>query len=548
MSDKDVENQLRLTNTELNRRIALLEKTLLEKERIEAECKRLIMAIEQTGEVIVMTDDRGIIQFVNQAFERTTGYKRKEAVGQNICILKSGEQGKLFYRDLWDTISSGKTWVGRMINKRKDGTLYTEGMTISPVSDASGRIVDYVAIKRNITENLRLAAQYQQTQKMEAIGRLADGVAHDFNNMLGVIIGYTELVLSKIDLIQPAHAYLEEILKAAKRSTDIISKLLAFARRQTIAPRVLDLNEVVDNTLKMLRRLIGENIGLKWIPEDNLWRVNMDPTQVDQVLANLLMNARDAIAGVGKITIETAKVTLDDIYCANHMGSIPGEYVILAISDDGCGMDKETLNKVFEPFFTTKAGSHQGTGLGLATVYGIVKQNNGFIDVYSEPGKGTTFKIYLHRHAADEAVETRKELVSDIPQRRSETVLVAEDEILILKLTGKVLEELGYTVLLANTPDKAIRLAKEHTGEIHLIVADVIMPEMNGRDLVKQLQSIYPNLKALYMSGYSASVIARRGLHDEGVHFIQKPFSKKELADKTRRALEKEMTKEGNGA
>jgi two-component system cell cycle sensor histidine kinase/response regulator CckA len=545
MSDKNVENELRLTNAELNRRIALLEETLLEKKKTEAESKQLMAAIEQAGEAIVITDAQGIIQFVNSVFERTTGYSRKEAIGQNLDILNSGEQDELFYRDLWNTISSGRIWVGRMVNKRKDGTLYTEGMTISPVFDTSGRIVNYISIKRNITENLRLAAQYQQSQKMEAVGRLADGVAHDFNNMLGVIIGYTELVLSKIEPIQPVRAYLEEILKAARRSTDIISKLLAFARRQSIAPSILDLNEVVDNTLKMLRRLIGEDIDLKWIPEANLWRVSMDPTQVDQVLANLLMNARDAIAGVGKITIETAKVTLDETYCANHMGSIPGEYVMLAISDDGCGMDRETLNKVFEPFFTTKVGS-QGTGLGLATVYGIVKQNNGFIDVHSEPGEGTTFKIYLHRHAADEAVETREEPVSEIQQRRGETVLVAEDEILILKLTGKVLEELGYTVLLANTPNKAMRLAEEHTGEIHLIVADVIMPEMNGRDLVKQVQSIYPNLKALYMSGYSASVIARRGLLDEGVKFIQKPFSKKELADKTRIALGKEIIKEGS--
>jgi two-component system cell cycle sensor histidine kinase/response regulator CckA len=545
MSDKNVENELRLTNAELNRRIALLEETLLEKKKTEAECKQLMAAIEQAGEAIVITDAQGIIQFVNSVFERTTGYSRKEAIGQNLDILNSGEQDELFYRDLWNTISSGRIWVGRMVNKRKDGTLYTEGMTISPVFDTSGRIVNYISIKRNITENLRLAAQYQQSQKMEAVGRLADGVAHDFNNMLGVIIGYTELVLSKIEPIQPVRAYLEEILKAARRSTDIISKLLAFARRQSIVPSILDLNEVVDNTLKMLRRLIGEDIDLKWIPEANLWRVSMDSTQVDQVLANLLMNARDAIAGVGKITIETAKVTLDETYCANHMGSIPGEYVMLAISDDGCGMDRETLNKVFEPFFTTKVGS-QGTGLGLATVYGIVKQNNGFIDVHSEPGEGTTFKIYLHRHAADEAVETREEPVSEIQQRRGETVLVAEDEILILKLTGKVLEELGYTVLLANTPNKAMRLAEEHTGEIHLIVADVIMPEMNGRDLVKQVQSIYPNLKALYMSGYSASVIARRGLLDEGVKFIQKPFSKKELADKTRIALGKEIIKEGS--
>lgn len=542
MSDKDIENQLRLTNTELNRRIALLEKTLLEKNKAEAESRQLIAAIEQAGEAIAMTDARGIIQFVNAAFERMTGYSRKEAVGQNMRILKSGKQDELFYRNFWNTISvSGKTWVGRMVNKRKNGTLYTEGMTISPVSDASGRIVNYVTLKRDITENLRLAAQFQQAEKMESVAQLAGGVAHDFNNMLGVIIGYTELVLNKIEPVLPVNAYLEEILKAAKRSTDVISKLLAFARRQSIAPKVLDLNEVVDNTLENLKRLIGEDIELSWIPEDNLWRVNMDPSQIDQVLANLLINARDAIAGVGKITIETKKVILDEAYCANHLGAVPGEFVMLAVSDDGCGMDKETITKVFEPYFSTK-GKAQETGLGLATVYGIVKQNNGYTTVYSEPEKGTTFKVYLPRHAADEVVESRQEPVAEIPQSRGQTVLVVEDEILILKLTGKVLEELGYTVLLANTPDKAMRLAKEQSGEIHLIVADVVLPEMNGRELVKQLQSIHPNLKALFMSGYTASVIARRGLLDEGALFLQKPFSKKELADKARIALGKEVS------
>ncbi len=546
MSDKNIENELRLTNTELNRRIALLEEELQKKERTEAKHKRLIMAVEQTGEAIVMTDIRGMIQFVNPAFERMTGYSRKEVVGQNMRILKSGEQDEQFYRNLWNTISNGKTWVGRMVNKRKDGILYTEGMTISPVCDASNRIIHYVAIKRDVTESLRLAAQFQKAQKMEYVSELAGSVAHDFNNMIGVIMGYTELVLNKIEpAAQPERAYLEEILKATKRSIDIIQKLLAFARRQSITPRVIDLNEIVDNMLRMLRRLIGEDIDLEWIPEANLWRINIDPAQVDQILANLLINARDAIAGVGKITIETSKITLDETYCANHAGFTPGEFVMLAISDDGCGMDKESLKKVFEPFFTTK-GERQGIGLGLATVYGIVKQNNGFINVYSEPGEGTTFKIYLPRHAADEAVDTLKGPAVETLQSRGETVLVAEDEILILQLTGKVLEELGYTVLLANTPGKAIRLAKEHTGEIHLIVVDVIMPEMNGRDLVKQIQSIYPNLKVLFMSGYTASVIARRGLLDEPTLFLQKPFSKKELAEKARMALGKEITKEGS--
>ncbi len=539
MSDKDIENRFQLMNAELNKRIAYLENALMEKHKAQTEHELLMAAIEQAGEAIVITDAQGTIQFVNTVFERMTGYNRIEAIGKNMRILKSGKQDNQFYHDFWNTISgAGKTWVGRMVNKRKNGTLYTEGMTVSPVCDALGQIVNYITITRDITENLRLATQSQKAEKMEAVAQLAGGVAHDFNNMLGVIIGYTELVMNKIEPILPVQAYLEEILKAARRSTDVISKLLAFARRQSITPKVLDLNEVVESTLGTLERLIGEDVELVWVPEVNIWRVNIDPGQIDQILANLIINARDAITRVGKITVETKKVVLDEAYCADHLGASPGEFVMLAVSDDGSGMDKETLAKVFEPYFTTKAGA-QETGLGLATVYGIVKQNNGYIDVYSEPEKGATFKIYLPRHAADETVEGKQEGVVELPQSGGETVLVAEDEILILKLTGRVLEELGYNVLLANTPDKAIRLAREHSGEIHLVVADVVMPEMNGRELVKRLQSFHPNLKSLYMSGYTASVISRRGLLDEGTFFLQKPFSKKELAEKTRMALGK---------
>lgn len=500
----------------------------------EVERKRLMAAIEQAGEAIVMTDAQGIIQFVNPAFERTTGYSRKEAVGQNPRILKSGEHDELFYRNLWDTISGGRTWAGRMVNKRKDGTLYTEETTISPVRDASGRIVNYVAVKRDITENLRLAAQFQQSQKMEAMGRLAGGVAHDFNNMLGVILGYAELALCQVDPAQPLHADLEEILKAANRSTDITRQLLAFDRKQTIIPVVLDLNQTVESMLKMLRRLIGEDIDLAWLPEVGVCPINMDPVQVDQILVNLCVNARDAIADVGKVAIETGNAVFDETYCADHAGFGAGEYVLLAISDDGCGIDKEILDRIFEPFFTSK-GVGQGTGLGLSTVYGIVKQNNGFINVYSEPGKGTTFRIYLPRYA-DQAVVTQREKAAEIPLSRGETVLVVEDEAANLQMDKIMLERLGYRVLAAGTPDEAIGLAEKHSSEIHLLVTDVVMPEMNGWDLAERLQSLYPSMKILFMSGYTANVIAHRVL-DVGVNFIQKPFSMKDLAVKVRDAV-----------
>ena len=385
-------------------------------------------------------------------------------------------------------------------------------------------------------EQMELTAQFQQAQKMESVGRLAGGVAHDYNNMLGVILGFTELAIEKVNPSEPLHADLMEILAAAKRSTAITRQLLAFARKQTIEPKVLDINETVDSMLKMLRRLIGEDIDLAWMPESNMWSIKIDPAQVEQILANLCVNARDAIGGVGKVTIETHTITFDDAYCAEHTGFVPGNFVLLAVSDDGCGMDEETRENIFEPFFTTKE-LNQGTGLGLATVYGIVKQNNGFINVYSEPGKGTTFRIYLPRHKG-QAKKTREQATAEILASRGERVLLVEDETAIRKMAQKMLERLGYQVLTAAAPGEALRLAEEHRNGIQLLITDVVMPEMNGRDLANQLQNQYPDIKILYMSGYTANVIAHRGVLDEGVQFIQKPFSKTDLGIKVRAILD----------
>lgn len=510
---------------------------LTSQNRTRAERKRLIAAVEQAGEAIVITDARGSILFVNPAFVRMTGYSAAEAIGRNPRILKSGEQDEPFYRNLWTTISSGNTWSGRMVNRRKDGTLYTDETTIAPVRDALNQIVNYVAVNRDLTEHLRLSAQFFQAQKMEAVGLLAGGVAHDYNNMLTVIIGYAELALRKVDPSQPLHGDLEEIVKAAKHSTDITRQLLAFARKQTIIPVVLELNQSVESMLKMLQRLIGEDIDLAWLPGNGLFQVKMDPAQINQILANLCVNSRDAIAGVGKITIETENAALDNSYCAHHVGFVAGEYVQLAVSDDGCGMDKETVSQIFEPFFTSK-GAGQGTGLGLSTVYGIVKQNNGFINVYSEPGKGTTFRIYLPRYA-DQPVVPRPEEAAEIPHGHGETVLVVEDEPAIQAVSKILLEELGYRVLVAGTPGEAIGLAEEYASRIDLIITDVVMPEMNGRVLAERVLSIYPDMRILFMSGYTADVIAHRGVLDEGVNFMQKPFSLKDLAVRVRESLGK---------
>jgi PAS domain S-box-containing protein len=439
-------------------------------------------------------------------------------------------------------IMSGEACCMEFIIRR---TLDDERMVLAnaaPIRDDNGKVVAGIIVFIDITERMRadaekarLEAQLQQAMKMESVGRLAGGVAHDFNNMLGIIIGHAELAMGQVDPTQPLHAHLEEICKAANRSADLTRQLLAFARKQTVAPKVLDLNETVEGMFKMLRRLIGENIDLGWQPKANLWPVKVDPSQIDQILANLCVNSQDAISGVGKIIIETGNSTMEEGYCSAHPGSIPGEYVMLAVSDDGYGMDKKTLERIFEPFFTTKEMG-KGTGLGLATVYGIVKQNNGFVNVYSEPGLGTKFTVYLPRYKGS-AAPLPQEALAEPVARGNETILLVEDEPAILTLITTMLTKLGYTVLTAGTPGEIIRLADEYTGKIHLLITDVVMPGMNGKDLAGNLLSRYPHLKHLFMSGYTADVIAHNGILDDGVNFIQKPFSIKELAVKVREAL-----------
>jgi PAS domain S-box-containing protein len=516
--------------------IARMLSEAIEHDQVEKERMRLTHAIGQAAEAIVITDSDAVIQYVNPAFEQISGYAREEIIGQNPGILKSGRLDDKFYRQMWDTLTSGETWSGRLINKKKDGTLFTEEAVISPVLDEAGRIINYVAVKRDITSELVLDSQLRQAQKMEAVGRLAGGVAHDFNNMLSIIIGHTDMILEQTDSSQPIHPDLQEIKKAGERSADLTRQLLAFARKQTVAPRVIDLNETLAGMTNMLQRLIGEDIDFAWFPGEDVWPVRIDPSQIDQILANLCVNARDAIADVGKVTIETGNARFDEVYCDRHLGTVPGEYVMLAVSDNGCGMDAETRVNLFEPFFTTKE-SGKGTGLGLSTVFGVVKQNNGFISVYSEPGQGTTFKIYLPRHLT--ALERVSEKGSEKPiVGGHETVLLVEDEPSILKLATRMLEGEGYTVMAADTPDEAIRLAKEHGGDIHLLMTDVVMPEMNGRDLARKILSLYPDMKSLFMSGYTSNVIAHHGVLDDGVRFIPKPFSKRELTAKLREVLD----------
>lgn len=393
---------------------------------------------------------------------------------------------------------------------------------------------DVAERKRANEEKLKLQDRVVTAERMESIGRLAGGVAHDFNNMLSVILGHAEEALPLVDTESALHAGLLEIRAAAERSAALTQQLLAFARRQTVVPKVLDLNAAIERMLRMLDRLIGEEIELSWRPDPGLWPVKLDPTQVDQILANLCVNARDAIEGPGHIQIETTRVPRGEVPAVVPCDLKDRDHVVLRVADDGCGMDRHTLEHVFEPFFSTKGS---GTGLGLATVYGIVRQNEGFIDVTSEPGKGTAFSIYFPRYLGREFPVAPKNRVGDVPTGR-ETVLLVEDEVAILKLERALLEKLGYTVLAASRPGEAIQIAREHSDKIDLLITDVVIPEMNGRDLTARIQSLQPGIRSLYISGYPAEVIARRGLADDGIQFVQKPFSVMELATKVREVLE----------
>lgn len=402
-----------------------------------------------------------------------------------------------------------------------------------------GRVWDFRDItmqKQAEAERERLQRELYQSQKLEAIGILAGGVAHDFNNMLGTIMGYAELVGQGMAPDDPLRDSVAKILEATHRSAGLIRQLLIFARKQAPTLMAIDVNSAVKTMLKMLQRLIGENIELSWQPAESPCTVKMDPSQLDQILVNLCVNAREAIEDVGRITINTARVFIDEAASKAHADCFPGNYVRLSVLDNGTGMDRETADRVFEPFFTTK-GVGRGTGLGLSTVYGIVKQSQGFIHLCSEPGIGTTFNIHIPFHAAEKAPE-QIQTVETIPHSQGETILMVEDDRMFAEMIRTMLERLGYEVLIAITPKEAIELAEKKTGKIDLILSDVVMPEMNGRELMDRLLSIRPDAKHLFMSGYTADVIIHRGVSDEEEHFIQKPFTPDEIAAKLRSVLE----------
>ncbi|HIJ80554.1 MAG TPA: PAS domain S-box protein [Desulfuromonadales bacterium] len=501
--------------------------------------------VEGTPDLITRVDMERRLIFVNHAAMKFYGLPPEGCVGRMAFDFIHPD-------DRESTIAAFNTWIqsGEEVFTHENRQVGIGGpdhyhmvWTIRAERDEKGALTGFASTARDITdskhnqeEKTRLEAQLQQSQKLESIGRLAGGVAHDFNNMLSVILGHAELGIMKLDSAHPVCADLLEIGKTAERSADLTRQLLAFARKQTITPKTVNLNETVSGMLKMLQRLIGENINLTWQPAANLWQANIDPSQIDQILANLCVNARDAIGNTGRITIETENSTIDEQYCAASPEAVPGEYVRLTVSDTGHGMDRETMSHIFEPFYTTKEMG-KGTGLGLATVYGAVKQNNGFIAIYSEQDQGTAISIYLPRQEGVHG-ELQEAETAVIP-RGHETILLVEDEPTILNIASLMLANQGYTVLKAGTPGEATRLAAEHAGEIHLLMTDVIMPELNGRDLAEKLLADQPQMKLLFMSGYTADVIAHHGVLDEGVHFIQKPFTLPVMATMVREVLDR---------
>ncbi|MBF0411638.1 MAG: response regulator [Desulfamplus sp.] len=512
---------------------------------------------------IICDDNQNPIDYkflaVNPAFERMTSVKSYDIVGKRVLeVFPDTEK-------YWIEIYGKVALTGEPVffeNYSNQICKYFEVTAFRPLPNQFACIfIDITERKQAESEKEKLQTQLNQSQKLESIGRLAGGVAHDLNNMLSVIIGNTEMVIDQIDPSHHLFDELKEIMDAAKRSANLTRQLLTFARKQTIEPKVLDFNKTVEEMLKMLGRIIGEDIDLKWQPQNGLWRVKMDPSQIDQILANLCVNARDAINGVGSLTIKTQNIVLnqslytdqicyidktsyiepiccnDKICSTDNQEAVTGYYVLLSVSDNGCGMDKEVMKSIFEPFFTTKEIG-KGTGLGLSTVYGIVKQNNGFINVESILNEGTTFNIYIPRYidsnSSQSDVEHLKiEFSSFEPDaNQAPTILLVEDEPAILKLTKMILTKEGYKVVAAASPSDAVDIAKNYHGEIDLLITDVIMPQMNGRELAEKILSIYPNINLLFMSGYTADVIQSQQDMIEGAHFIQKPFSRKDLAAK----------------
>jgi PAS domain S-box-containing protein len=508
---------------------------ITERRKAGEERQRLNTALEQAAESIVITDLEGMMLYVNPAFEKITGYSRREAIGQNVRILNSGKLEAAFFKNVWETLTRGEVWHGHFINKRKDGSLFEEDATISPVRDASGRIVNYVAIKLDVTREVELQAQFRQAQKIEAIGQLAGGVAHDFNNILTSVLMQVALGHMEQTLPDSIRECLEQIQSDAERAASLTRQLLLFSRRQVMQSRDLDLNDVVTNLAKMLQRIIGEDVRLQLNLHSLPLMTHADAGMLDQVLMNLAVNSRDAMPRGGRLLITTAEQTVDDEQARRQPDAQPGRYVSLRVTDTGAGIPADVLPRIFEPFFTTKE-TGKGTGLGLATVFGIVKHHRGWITVGTEPGRGTTFEVFLPAANVPPAAEVA---VRERPHGGTETILLVEDEAIVRHSLRIILTRNGYNVLEAATGDDALRVWAEHRPRVNLLLTDLVMPgSLTGLRLARQLKADQPGLKVIFTSGYSSETAGREIQLEPGEAFLQKPLMPDELLRVARNCLD----------
>ncbi|MCG8642776.1 MAG: response regulator [Desulfobacterales bacterium] len=534
-ANEDLENKVSKRTSELIRANERLKKelnarTALEDELRESEEKyRSMMDALQDAAYICSSDYR--VEYMNPAMISIVG---SDVTGQH-CYKAIHGQNKICPWCVHHKVLENKTVETKIISPRNQHHYFVSN---SPIVHKDGTI-SKMTVYRDTTHLVKLENQLRQAQKMEAIGRLAGGVAHDFNNILTTIIGTADLMLIGQHISPPVRDGIEEIKAAGMRAADLTRQLLAFSRKQVIQPAVLDLNALLEGLKKMLARLIGEDIETRFIPEENLWMVNVDAGQLEQVVMNLAVNARDAMPSGGKLTIKTHNVNLDEAYRTDHGIDAPeGPYVMFSVSDTGTGMSKETQEHIFEPFFTTKE-NNKGTGLGLASVYGIVKQNNGIIMLYSEPGQGTTFHIYLPRFCG----EAEKEEKVTIPANRlsgSETILIVEDDICLRKVIISILDQYGYATFEAEDGLQALQLCTEPDRTLDLMITDVVMPQMNGKESADQIVSLHPNLKVLFISGYTDNAIVHHGVLSKGLNFLEKPFTPERLLKKVRNVLDQQ--------
>jgi PAS domain S-box-containing protein len=508
-----------------------------ERSRSEAAIRFQAQLLNAVQQAVVATDPEGIVIFWNKFAESLYGWAAEEAVGKTIDELTPSPFLKEHGARILERGAAGEAWTGEFSVQGKSGKAFPALLTTSPVRDQSGRVLGFVQVSIDLTERRNLEEQFRQSQKMDAVGRLAGGIAHDFNNLLTVIRLNTEIIMEGLGPTDPRADDVKQIRSAAERASSLTRQLLAFSRKQILQPRVLDMNSVVANVEPMLRRLIGEDVSITANCGARGYVV-ADPGQLDQVLVNLVVNARDAMPQGGRITIETRNIDLDETYSSEHAPVVPGRFVMLAVSDTGVGMTKDTKEHAFDPFFTTKEAG-KGTGLGLATVYGIVKQSGGYVWIYSEPGHGTTLKLYFPEVSAVAAFTgSEPRTPSPEAQRGSETILLVEDEDAVRGLTLRILEKQGYRVIAAQHGREAMEIASKEQGHIHLVLTDVVMPGMNGRGLVERLSGIRPRIKSLYMSGYTDDDIIRRGFIEPSKSFLQKPFTSDSLLQTVRKVLD----------